>query len=165
MQKDNRLDRINREWKLCKKSVTLGTIGASAGPVKKGELSDWEAIISGPNDTPYEGGVFTLTIKFGNNYPSNAPEIKVKPIDGVIPIFHPNINTSDGTICLSILNNDWYEECTIEHCIASIVTLLADYNNDDAAERGWDQEPRQLYKNKKIFIEKAKEYTKKYGDN
>ena len=105
MSYDNRLDRINREWKLCKKSVTLGTIGASAGPVKKGELSDWEAIISGPNDTPYEGGVFTLTIKFGNNYPSNAPEIKVKPIDGVIPIFHPNINTSDGTICLSILNN------------------------------------------------------------
>ena len=102
METNNRLDRIDKEWKLCKKSVTLGTLGASAGPVKKSDLSYWEAIISGPNDTPYEGGIFTLTIKFGNYYPQNAPEIKVKSIDNVIPIFHPNINTYDGEICLSI---------------------------------------------------------------
>ena len=165
MENENRLDRINKEWKLCKKSVTLGTIGASAGPVKKSDLSYWEAIISGPNDTPYEGGVFTLTIQFEKNYPQYAPVIRVKPIDGVIPIFHPNINTFDGTICLSILNEDWTKECTIEHCITSIVTLLADYNNDDAAERGWDQEPMSLYlKDKNLFFEKAKEYTKMYGD-
>ena len=45
------------------------------------------------------------------------------------------------------------------------VTLLADYNNNDAAERGWDQEPKELYfKDKNLFIQKAKEYTKKYGD-
>ena len=114
MENESKLDRINREWKMCKKSITLGTIGASAGPLKKNNLLDWEAIISGPNDTPYEGGIFTLTIKFNNT---------------------------------------------------SIVTLLADYNNDDAAERGWDQEPKELYfKDKNIFIAKAKEYTKKYGD-
>ena len=49
MENDNNLDRINKEWKLCKKSVTLGTIGASAGPVNKNNLFYWEAIISGPN--------------------------------------------------------------------------------------------------------------------
>ena len=152
MEINNRLDRINKEWKLCKKSLTLGTIGASAGPVKKSDLSYWEAIISGPNDTPYEGGIFTLTIKFVNNYPYYAPEIKVKPVE-------------DGTICLSILNEDWTQECTIENCITSIVTLLADYNNDEAAERGWDQEPKELFlKDKNLFIQKAKEYTKKYGN-
>ena len=166
MENENKLDRINKEWKLCKKSVTLGSIGASAGPLNKNNLYYWESIISGPNDTPYEGGIFTLTIKFVNNYPFYAPEIKVKPVeDGTIPIFHPNINTYDGTICLSILNDDWNSENTIENCITSIVTLLADYNNDEAAERGWDQEPKELYfKDKNLFIQKAKEYTKKYGD-
>ena len=167
METNNRLDRINKEWKLCKKSVTLGTLGASAGPVKKSDLSYWEAIISGPNDTPYEGGIFTLTIKFGNYYPQNAPEIKVKSIDNVIPIFHPNINTCDGEICLSILTDDevWTPACTMENCISSIVALLADYDNDEAAERGWDQEPKELFlKDKNLFIQKAKEYTKKYGN-
>ena len=100
MENENKLDRINKEWKLFKKSVTLGSIGASAGPLNKNNLYYWESIISGPNDTPYEGGIFTLTIKFVNNYPYYAPEIKVKPVeDGTIPIFHPNINTYDGTIC------------------------------------------------------------------
>ncbi len=166
MENESKLDRINREWKMCKKSVTLGTIGASAGPLKKNNLLYWEAIISGPNETPYEGGIFTLSIKFNNNFPDYAPEIKVKKVDdGTIPIFHPNINTCDGTICLSILSDDWNKDSTIENCITSIVTLLADYNNDDAAERGWDQEPKELYfKDKNMFIEKAKEYTKKYGD-
>ena len=66
---------------------------------------------------------------------------------------------------IGLINEDWTKECTIEHCITSIVTLLADYNNDDAAERGWDQEPMSLYlKDKNLFFEKAKEYTKMYGD-
>ena len=38
MENENKLDRIDKEWKLCKKSVTLGTIGASAGPVNKNNL-------------------------------------------------------------------------------------------------------------------------------
>ena len=162
---NSKLNKIEKEWKKCKKSVTLASLGASAGPVNKNNLRYWESIISGPNDTPYEGGIFTLTINFPNNYPDYAPEIRVKKIDNIIPIFHPNINTIDGTICLSILNGDWTKDSTIENCITSIIGLLADYNNDEAASRGWDQEPRELYlKNKNLFYEKAKEYTEKYGD-
>lgn len=166
MESNNRLDRINQEWKICKKSVTLGTIGASAGPLNKSNLNLWEAIISGPNDTPYEGGVFRLSIEFTDDFPDYAPEIKVKKInDEIIPIFHPNINTDDGTICLSILGEDWTKETTIENCITSIVTLLADYNNDEAANRGWNQDPKTLYfQDKNLFLEKAREYTRKYGD-
>ena len=45
MENENKLDRIDKEWKLCRKSVALGTIGASAGPVNKNNLLYWEAII------------------------------------------------------------------------------------------------------------------------
>jgi ubiquitin-protein ligase len=166
----DKLDRINREWKLCKKSAHLASIGASAGPVDKSNITYWEAIISGPIDTPYEGGVFTLTIDFENvDYPNHPPIIKVKKVNGFIPIFHPNINLNSGLICLSILkDDDWTKETTIEECLSSFVNLLSDYDNLDAAQAGWLQEPRELFlkdiKYKSLFIQKAKEYTKKYGD-
>ena len=161
----DRIDRIDREWKKCKKSKILGSIGASAGPIDISNLNKWEAVISCPMDTPYEGGIFTLSINFGNDYPKKPPEILVKKVDNIIPIFHPNINTNFGLICLSVIKDDWTEDTTIETCITSIVNMLSDYNNEKAASDGWDQEPRKLYlENKNLFIEKAKEYTKKYGN-
>lgn len=164
---ESKLDRINREWKLCKKSAHLASIGASAGPVDKNKMMYWEAIISGPIDTPYEGGVFTLKIDFESvDYPNHPPKIEVKKVNGVIPIFHPNINANYGMICLSILkDDDWTRETTIEECLSSFVNLLSDYDNRSAAEAGWTQEPRKLFlEDKSLFIQKAKEYTKKYGD-
>ena len=160
-----RLDRIEKEWKKCKKSKLLGSIGASAGPVNRSNLEKWEALISGPTDTPYQGGIFTLTIDFVEEYPKKPPKIMVKKVNDIVPIFHPNIDTSDGEICLSVIKNEWNEDTSIETCINSIVNMLADYNNEKAVNDGWDREPRQLYlKDKNLFIQKAKEYTIKYGN-
>ena len=33
------------------------------------DISKWKAVIKGPEDSPYEGGTFKLSIQFPKNYP------------------------------------------------------------------------------------------------
>ena len=41
----------------------------TAGPINEDNIYVWEATIHGPKDTPYEGGIFYITITFPEKYP------------------------------------------------------------------------------------------------
>lgn len=38
--------------------------GITAGPVNEDDMFVWEALIQGPEDTPFEGGIFPAELKF-----------------------------------------------------------------------------------------------------
>ena len=61
----------------------------------------------GPPDSPYQGGVFFLTIHFPTDYPFKPPKVAF-----TTRIYHPNIN-SNGSICLDILRSQWSPALTI----------------------------------------------------
>merc|ERR1711911_292862 len=96
----------------------------SAGPVGE-DLFHWQATIMGPPDSPYQGGVFFLTIHFPTDYPFKPPKVTF-----VTKIYHPNIN-ANGSICLDILKNQWSPALTISKVLLSISALMADPNPDD----------------------------------
>jgi ubiquitin-protein ligase len=60
---------------------------------------DWigVVVISGPEQTPYSGGLFKLQITIPERYPFEPPKVRFDT-----PIYHPNIDTG-GRICLNIL--------------------------------------------------------------
>lgn len=46
---------------------------------------EWEAIISGPPETPFEGGIFTARLEFPTSYPLNPPKMIF-----TTEMWHPN---------------------------------------------------------------------------
>ncbi|CAN7105202.1 unnamed protein product [Brassica rapa subsp. narinosa] len=117
-------------------------------------LFKWNAMIQGPEGTPYAGGMFSIDIKFPKNYPFTAPKFTFKT-----QIYHPNIN-SEGSICLDILKDKWSPPLTVEKVLLSITSLLADPNPDDplVGEIG------ELFKsNKFLFNQRAREWTERHA--
>jgi len=96
----------------------------SAGPIED-DIFHWQATLMGPQDSPYEGGVFVMNIKFPGDYPFKPPKVTFET-----KIFHPNINSSGG-ICLDILKEAWSPALTISKVLLSICSLLCDPNPDD----------------------------------
>jgi ubiquitin-conjugating enzyme E2 D len=125
----------------------------SAGPSNE-DLYNWDAIIMGPEDSPYEGGRFILKINFPTSYPFKAPKVKF-----ITKIYHPNINIS-GSICLDILQNNWSPALTVSKTLLSISSLLTDPNPDDPLVG----DIAKLYKENITEYKKvAREWTKKYS--
>jgi len=96
----------------------------SAGPLNE-DIKIWQAMIFGPDDTPYQGGVFDVRIEFTEEYPFKPPKVYF-----VTPVYHCNINKRGG-ICLDILNTSWSPALTIGKVLISICSLLAEPNPED----------------------------------
>ncbi|GAM25357.1 hypothetical protein SAMD00019534_085320, partial [Acytostelium subglobosum LB1] len=101
--------------------------GVSAAPSDKRNLLNWTATIVGPDETPFEGGIFNLSISFTEHYPEQPPKIKF-----TTDIFHPNVYP-DGSICLDILTTRWSPVHTLYSILTSIQSLLTDENPDSPA--------------------------------
>ena len=59
------------------------------------------ACIIGPEDTPYENGIYFFEIRFPDNYPWSPPKVVFKTTDGKSRM-HPNYY-SCGKVCVSII--------------------------------------------------------------
>ncbi|CAL1697951.1 unnamed protein product [Somion occarium] len=65
----------------------------TAGPISESDFFTWEALIMGPKDTPFEGGVFAAKLTFPSDYPLSPFKMKFEP-----PLFHPNVQEGkEGT--------------------------------------------------------------------
>merc|ERR1712160_80401 len=135
------LKRINKEL------LDLGRdppANCSAGPVGE-DLFHWQATIMGPPDSPFTGGVFFLNVHFPTDYPFKPPKINI---------------TSNGSICLDILKDQWSPALTISKLLLSICSLLTDPNPDDPLV----PEIAHVFKGQReLYNKTAVEWTGKYA--
>lgn len=144
--------RINKELREISKSPP----GNCSAGLKDGSdnLFEWQANIFGPIDSPYEGGVFKLEIKFPEEYPFKPPKIKFRT-----KIYHPNIS-ANGSICVDILKDNWSPALTISKVLLCITSLLTDPNPDDPLV----PDIAHLYNtNKERYEQTAREWTATYA--
>lgn len=122
-----------------------------------GSLVDLRGRISGPPDTPYEGGIFLLDIKIPETYPFNPPKVKF-----ITRVWHPNISSATGAICLDILKDQWAAAMTIRTVLLSLQALLAAAEPDDPQDA---VVAKQYKDNIDMFKKTAKHWTEVYANH
>eukprot|EP00123_Amoebidium_parasiticum_P012318 comp21278_c0_seq1/m.29031 comp21278_c0_seq1/g.29031 ORF comp21278_c0_seq1/g.29031 comp21278_c0_seq1/m.29031 type:complete len:168 (-) comp21278_c0_seq1:903-1406(-) len=114
--------------------------GILAGPISEDNFFQWEAVIVGPEGSPYEDGVFTAVLTFPKDYPLSPPQMRFTS-----PMFHPNIYPG-GQVCISILHppgddptgyelssERWSPVQSVEKILLSVVSMLAEPNDESGA--------------------------------
>jgi ubiquitin-conjugating enzyme E2 S len=102
--------------------------------------------MEGPADTPYVGKYFLLRFTFGPDFPTTPPTANF-----LTKVYHPNVEISNGAICVNTLKRDWKPTHTIKHCLAVIRCLLL----EPFPESSLNEEAG------KLFMESYNEYYKR----
>lgn len=114
----------------------------------------FHVIVTGPEDSPFEGGLFKLELFLPEDYPMSAPKVRF-----ITKIYHPNIDRL-GRICLDILKDKWSPALQIRTVLLSIQALLSAPNPDDPLAN----DVAELWKvNESEAIRNAKEWTRRYA--
>eukprot|EP01120_Amphizonella_sp_Union-15-10_P017308 TRINITY_DN9581_c0_g1_i1.p1 TRINITY_DN9581_c0_g1~~TRINITY_DN9581_c0_g1_i1.p1 ORF type:complete len:171 (-),score=17.42 TRINITY_DN9581_c0_g1_i1:135-647(-) len=93
--------------------------------ISEDDLFRWRATIRGPEDTPYQGGLFDLDLVVPSNYPLASPMVTFST-----KVFHPNVHFTTGEICLDLLKSAWSAVYTLQSVCRSIISLLAHPEGD-----------------------------------
>lgn len=144
--------RVQKELKEMQAHLKDSTL--TAEPVE-GDLTHWKATLKGPDDTPYAGGTFEVDIKIPADYPFSPPKMKFDT-----KIWHPNVSSQTGAICLDVLGKEWSPALTIRTALLSIQALMSAPEPDDPQ----DAVVAGMYKNNRtLFHQTAQHWTEAYA--
>jgi len=147
------INRIKKELRDCSKDSE--TSGLKVELVDESNLLHWKGCIKGPVGTSYEGGLFHIDIVLPNDYPFVPPKMKFDT-----KIWHPNISSESGAICLDILKNEWSPALTVRTALISLQALMSAPEPDDPQDA---VVAKQYKENIKEFSATAKFWTETYA--
>jgi len=113
--------------------------------INEEDVTDVTAEIMGPEQTPFEGGVFKVKLMLPSDYPNAPPKGFF-----LTRIFHPNISKT-GENCVNTLKKDWQSNLGVGHVLQVVRCLMINPFPESALndEAG------------KLFMEAYDEYCKK----
>lgn len=150
----SRVKRIGKELEECGQDTQSGV---SLLLVNENDLTHLIGFFKGPPGTPYEGGAFQVDINIPNEYPFKPPQMKFST-----KIYHPNISSVTGAICLDILKDAWTPILTLKSSLISLQSLLQSPEPNDPQDA---EVAKHYLTNKKGFEETAAYWTKIYASD
>ncbi|CAI7626405.1 unnamed protein product [Penicillium glandicola] len=109
----------------------------------------------GPPGTPYEGGTYNIDIKIPTDYPFRPPTMKFET-----KVWHPNVSSQTGAICLDTLSSAWSPVLTIKSALLSLQSLLSTPEPKDPQDA---EVANMLLKSPKEFERVAREWAVIYA--
>ena len=80
----------------------------------------FNAVMAGPEDSPYCQGIFTLRMDLPADYPFRPPYVYF-----TTPIWHPNVDFETGEIGIDVLDQGgWMTSWTLQALLLTIYSLL-----------------------------------------
>ncbi|KAK9780141.1 putative Ubiquitin-conjugating enzyme/RWD-like protein [Seiridium cardinale] len=130
--------------------------GITASPADaSGDLTHLKARITGPPGTAYEGGQFVVDVKIPPEYPFRPPVMKFDT-----KVWHPNISSQTGAICLDTLSTAWSPVLTIKSTLLSLQSLFESPEPKDPQDA---EVARMMMTNKPAFEAKAHEWAVRHA--
>lgn len=125
--------------------------------VQEDDLSHLKGTFIGPPDTPYAGGKFVVDIKIPNEYPFKPPIMKFDT-----KVYHPNISSVTGAICLDILKDAWTPILTIKSSLISLQSLFQSPEPNDPQDA---EVAKHYISDRNGFTNTAKYWTQIYASD
>ncbi|ODQ51638.1 ubiquitin-conjugating enzyme [Saitoella complicata NRRL Y-17804] len=151
MASGSRTRRVMKEIDDCLKDKTSGVEVETVGS----DISHLKGRFRGPSGTPYEGGTFQVDIKIPTEYPFRPPRMNFDT-----KVYHPNVSSQTGAICLDILKDQWSPVLTLKSALISLQSLLCSPEPNDPQDA---EVARHYLSNRAGFDETAKYWTKTYA--
>ncbi|XP_010555576.1 PREDICTED: ubiquitin-conjugating enzyme E2 27 [Tarenaya hassleriana] len=146
--------RVQKELQDCEKDKDASGIRVSP---KSDNLTRLVGTIPGPIGTPYEGGTFQIDITLPDGYPFEPPKMQF-----TTKVWHPNISSQSGAICLDILKDQWSPALTLKTALVSIQALLSAPEPNDPQDAVVAQ---QYIKEHQTFVTTARYWTETFAKN
>ena len=150
----SRVKRIAKELEECRQDKLSGV---TLLLVHEDDLTHLIGVFKGPPGTPYEGGNFHIDIHIPSEYPFKPPQMRF-----ITKIYHPNISSVTGAICLDILKDTWTPILTLKSSLISLQSLLQSPEPNDPQDA---EVAKHYLTNKNSFEETASSWTKLYASD
>ncbi|RKP14432.1 ubiquitin-conjugating enzyme/RWD-like protein [Piptocephalis cylindrospora] len=121
----------------------------------EGNLRQLKCRFQGPEGSCYKDGHFQLNVQIPEGYPFKPPIITFDT-----PVYHPNVSSQTGLICLDILNDQWTPALTIRSAVLSIQSLLCSPEPHDPQDA---QVASHYLEDREGYEATAEEWTRKYA--
>ena len=164
-QNQQTLIRLTREFQLCQQDNDLIQIGCNFG-LDNNNIFTWRVSMVGPVNTPYDGGLFTLSIVFPYDYPSHGPEFKFKNRMYHLNVINNQFDKEFGHICVNSIN-EWKTTGKVKGGFYTVKQALFDifclfYNQ--GVDSAFDEKMAADYRNNpEAFNNEARKWTQMYA--
>jgi ubiquitin-conjugating enzyme E2 D/E len=119
------------------------------------DIMNWRATLSGPEDSVYAGGSFSVDFVFPPTYPFKPPSIRF-----LTKIYHCNVKTETGEICADVVDENWAPTLNVKHCLVTLRSMMLEPNIDSPLEQ---EIASQLRDDPKEFERVAQEWVTRYA--
>lgn len=123
--------------------------------VNESDIHHLKGSFLGPPGTPYDNGKFVVDIQVPIEYPFKPPKMQFDT-----KVYHPNISSVTGAICLDILKNSWSPVLTLKTSLISLQALLQSPEPNDPQDA---EVAKHFITNYESFERTATFWTKTYA--